>query len=116
MKKQLLLATNNSGKIEELKASLAFIPEIIIKTIDVHNGILISVEDNGIGMSKEELAKIFDRFYRVTKGNIHNTKGFGLGLSYVKAIIEAFKGNITVKSELGKGSRFDVFIPTKRND
>ncbi len=87
-------------------------PVINIKTRDAQNGILISVEDNGIGMTKEEQLKIFDRFYRATKGNIHNTKGFGLGLSYVKAIIEAFKGNISVKSELGKGSRFDVFIPT----
>lgn len=86
-------------------------PVIRIKTIDVPNGILISVEDNGIGMTKEEQLKIFDRFYRVTKGNIHNTKGFGLGLSYVKAIVVAFKGNISVKSELGKGSRFDIFIP-----
>jgi len=64
-------------------------------------------------MTKEEQSKIFDRFYRVTKGNIHNTKGFGLGLSYVKAIVEAFKGNITVKSELNKGSRFNVFIPNQ---
>ncbi|RLD84554.1 MAG: hypothetical protein DRJ10_00885 [Bacteroidetes bacterium] len=88
-------------------------PVIKIKTRDAQNSILISVEDNGIGMTKEEQLKIFDRFYRVTKGNIHNTKGFGLGLSYVKAIIDAFKGNISVKSELGKGSRFDVFIPSK---
>jgi len=88
-------------------------PVIEIKTADVQNGILITVEDNGIGMTKEEQSKIFDRFYRVTKGNIHNTKGFGLGLSYVKAIVEAFKGNITVKSELNKGSRFNVFIPNQ---
>ena len=86
-------------------------PEILIKTQDAENGILISVEDNGIGMSKEEQSKIFDRFYRVSKGNIHNIKGFGLGLSYVKAIVEALNGNIRVKSEQGKGSRFDIFIP-----
>lgn len=87
-------------------------PEILIKTQDAENGILISVEDNGIGMSKEEQSKIFDRFYRVSKGNIHNIKGFGLGLSYVKAIVEALNGNIRVKSEPDKGSRFDIFIPT----
>ena len=91
-------------------------PEISIKTKDIKNGVLISVIDNGIGMSKDEQLKIFDRFYRVSKGNIHNTKGFGLGLSYVKAIIEAFKGNITVKSELNKGSRFDIFIPDANSD
>ncbi len=87
-------------------------PIISIKTTDTQNGIHISVEDNGIGMTKEEQSKIFDRFYRVAKGNVHNIKGFGLGLSYVKAIVVAFKGTIYVKSELGRGSRFDVFIPT----
>lgn len=86
-------------------------PDISISTLNIGDKILISVEDQGIGMSQEEQAKIFDRFYRVSKGNIHNIKGFGLGLSYVKAIVEAFNGSIRVKSELGKGSRFDIFIP-----
>ncbi len=121
-----LLAKNNIALIDEihflniisnlLDNALKYSkqnPEIIIKTEDVQNGILISVLDNGIGMTKEEQSKIFDRFYRVSKGNIHNTKGFGLGLSYVKAIVESFKGNIRVKSELNKGSRFDIFIPNQ---
>jgi two-component system, OmpR family, phosphate regulon sensor histidine kinase PhoR len=83
-------------------------PKIIITTQQTDKGVLVSVEDNGIGMSKEAQSKIFDRFFRVTKGNIHNIKGFGLGLSYVKAIVEAHGGQISVKSEVGKGSRFDI--------
>lgn len=72
---------------------------------------MLSVQDNGIGMSKAVQAKIYERFYRQTSGNIHNVKGFGLGLSYVKAVVIANKGNIAVKSEPGKGSRFEVFFP-----
>jgi two-component system phosphate regulon sensor histidine kinase PhoR len=89
-------------------------PKIIVRTKNNNNGIIISVEDNGIGMSKETQNKIFDKFYRVSTGNIHNVKGFGLGLSYVKAIVNACKGNITVKSEQGKGSRFEIFLPFNR--
>ncbi len=90
-------------------------PKIIVRTKNNNNGIIISVEDNGIGMSKETQNKIFDKFYRVSTGNIHNVKGFGLGLSYVKAIVNACKGNITVKSEQGKGSKFEIFLPFNRS-
>jgi len=86
-------------------------PEIKISTENSTDGIHILVKDNGIGISKEAQEKIFDKFYRVSSGNIHNVKGFGLGLSYVKAIVLTFKGTITVKSELGKGSTFEVFLP-----
>lgn len=85
-------------------------PEIIVRTMQMEQGILISFEDKGIGMSKDSQTKIFDKFYRVSTGNIHNIKGFGLGLSYVKAIIEAHGGRISVWSEPNKGSRFDIFI------
>jgi two-component system phosphate regulon sensor histidine kinase PhoR len=64
-----------------------------------------------MGMTKAVQSKIFDKFYRLTSGNIHTIKGFGLGLSYVKAILEANNGSIKVFSEPGKGSRFVVFIP-----
>ena len=89
-------------------------PEISVSTISKSNGILVSVSDKGIGMTKAVQGKIFERFYRQTRGNIHNVKGFGLGLSYVKAVLEANKGIITVQSEPGKGSNFEVFLPFVR--
>jgi len=86
-------------------------PEIKIATRNTSKGVLITIEDKGIGMTKMVQSRIFERFYRQTSGNIHNVKGFGLGLSYVKAILEANHGSITVHSEQGKGSSFEVFIP-----
>ncbi len=86
-------------------------PHISVTTENVANGIKIKVKDNGIGMSKEARKHIFDKFYRVHTGNLHDVKGFGLGLSYVKAILTAHKGQIDVKSELGKGSEFILFFP-----
>ncbi len=86
-------------------------PQIKIATRNTTKGVLISVSDQGIGMSKVVQSRIFERFYRQTSGNIHNVKGFGLGLSYVKAVLEANKGSISVHSEAGKGSTFEVFIP-----
>lgn len=86
-------------------------PEIVIKTRNSERGVWVSVADNGIGMSKQVQLKIFEKFYRETSGNIHNVKGFGLGLSYVKAVIDANKGEIKVVSEPGKGSTFEVFLP-----
>ena len=89
-------------------------PEIKISTTNKQNGVLVSVEDKGIGMTKAVQNKIFERFYRQTSGNIHNIKGFGLGLSYVKAVLEANHGTITVQSETGKGSKFELFLPFVR--
>lgn len=88
-------------------------PHIEVETMDDKDGVKISVKDNGIGMSKEALKHIFEKFYRVPTGNVHDVKGFGLGLSYVKAIVDAHGGKVFVKSELGKGSMFTVFIPFK---
>ena len=86
-------------------------PEIRIKTRSVREGVYITVADQGVGMSKEALQRIFERFYRVSTGNVHNVKGFGLGLSYVKTILQMHRGSIRVESQLGKGSSFEVFLP-----
>lgn len=88
-------------------------PTINIATRNFGNGIEIDIEDNGIGMSSDQQNKIFDKFYRVPTGNVHDVKGFGLGLSYVKKIIDAHGGTIKVKSELAKGSLFTIFLPFK---
>jgi two-component system phosphate regulon sensor histidine kinase PhoR len=89
-------------------------PEICISSRNINNGLEITVEDKGMGMSKEALKHIFDKFYRVHTGNLHDVKGFGLGLSYVKAMMVAHGGHIDVKSELGKGSKFILFFPGKQ--
>ena len=89
-------------------------PEINVKTYNSNDKIIISVSDKGMGMTKEQAEKIFDQFYRIPTGNIHNVKGFGLGLSYVNDIIKRFDGKITVKSEKDKGTTFEVILPLKK--
>jgi two-component system, OmpR family, phosphate regulon sensor histidine kinase PhoR len=86
-------------------------PDITVTTANRDGGLVMSVEDKGIGMTKNVQSKIFERFYRQSAGNVHDVKGFGLGLNYVRAIVDAHKGTITVTSEPGKGSRFDIFLP-----
>jgi len=89
--------------------------DIQISTKNSENGILLVVEDHGMGMTQEQQTRIFDKFYRVATGNIHNVKGFGLGLSYVKAIVIALKGKITVSSRIGEGSKFEIWLPLNQN-
>jgi two-component system phosphate regulon sensor histidine kinase PhoR len=86
-------------------------PVIIIRTENTSNGILLMIEDHGIGIGKAEQKKIFDKLYRVPTGNIQDVRGFGLGLSYVKAIVEEHHGRISVDSEINKGTRFKVYLP-----
>lgn len=86
-------------------------PEIYITTSMEGNDICISVKDNGIGIAKEHQKKIFDRFYRITDGELHTHKGFGLGLNFVKKVIDTHNGEIRVESEPGKGSTFTIRLP-----
>ena len=122
--KQILSATNDA--IEGDKTHLTNIiynlidnankyshnnPAIMISTENIVSGILIKVKDNGIGIRPEDHQKIFEKLYRVPTGDVHNVKGFGLGLSYVKAIVDKHNGTINVSSQLGNGSTFTIFIP-----
>ncbi|MGB4665465.1 MAG: HAMP domain-containing sensor histidine kinase, partial [Bacteroidales bacterium] len=92
-------------------------PEITIKIKQQNTKCLIvEIADNGIGIKKKDIKHIFDRFYRVSTGNIYNTKGYGLGLSYVQAIVEAHKGKIEVTSEIDKGTIFDLYFLSIKND
>ena len=86
-------------------------PVIVVSTKVEKNRILISVKDNGLGMTKDTASKVFDKFYRAHTGNVHNVKGFGLGLDYTKKMVEAHNGTISLETSLGKGSTFTVSLP-----
>jgi two-component system phosphate regulon sensor histidine kinase PhoR len=91
-------------------------PKIEISTQSIDGQVVVAVEDHGIGISKEHLGQIFERFYRVPTGNVHDVKGFGLGLSYVKIIVDAHKGNIKVDSAINKGTKFMIYFPTNTEE
>lgn len=87
-------------------------PELLINTYTSGKHLCIAIKDNGIGISDENQKKIFNRFYRVPTGNIHDVKGFGLGLHYVKLVVEAHRGRVTVESKINIGTTFKIIIPT----
>jgi two-component system phosphate regulon sensor histidine kinase PhoR len=89
-------------------------PIVKIDSWDQNGSIFISISDNGVGMTKDAVKKIFDKFYRVPTGNVHDVKGFGLGLAYVKTMMEAHNGEILVNSEPGKGSTFTLKLPKRQ--
>tara|TARA_R110002051_G_scaffold49428_2_gene96502 strand:+ start:1977 stop:3137 length:1161 start_codon:yes stop_codon:yes gene_type:complete len=90
-------------------------PQIYLKASIENKHLMISVKDNGIGVDKKDQQRIFEKYFRVTHGNLHTVKGYGLGLHYVKHVVDSHKGHIKVESELGEGTTILLLIPLKKN-
>jgi two-component system phosphate regulon sensor histidine kinase PhoR len=86
-------------------------PEIMIDLVGNEKEVIMTVKDNGIGISREYKDRIFEKFFRIPHGDTHNAKGYGLGLSYAAHVIQKHKGKIEVESEEGQGSRFIITLP-----
>ncbi|MBK7142497.1 MAG: HAMP domain-containing histidine kinase [bacterium] len=86
-------------------------PQITISTRNGDGGVFVRISDNGIGIREKDLKQVFDKYYRVPSGNIHNVKGFGLGLAYVKLMVEAHSGRIRIDSQFGKGTDVEIYLP-----
>lgn len=108
---ELLLTTAIVNLLDNANKYSPGEPEITVTTEDREQGIVLSIADKGMGMDKETMERIFEKFYRKTSGNIHDVKGFGLGLNHVKSIVNAHGGEIKVTSEPGKGSCFSIYFP-----
>ena len=90
-------------------------PKIVLNSFKKEDKLVVEVIDNGKGIHPEDHHKIFKKYYRVGNGNVHNVKGYGLGLNYVKRVIDRFKGKIFLKSELGKGTKLTIELPLNKN-
>jgi two-component system phosphate regulon sensor histidine kinase PhoR len=90
-------------------------PVITITTENLKKQLLLKIKDNGAGIPKEHIHKVFDKFYRVPTGNIHNVKGFGLGLFYVKTIVKLLKGKIRAESKINQGTEFIIYLPLAKH-
>ena len=85
------------------------------RNIDNDTALEVTVADNGIGIRRDDLKKVFDKFYRVSTGNRHDVKGFGLGLAYVRKMVDELGGTISVESEFGQGTKFIIILPLSKN-
>ena len=89
------------------------VPDVVVETYNKGNNLVIAVRDQGIGIAPEYQKKVFNQFFRIPYGDVHNVKGFGIGLSYVKQIVRAHHWHLGLESALGKGSTFKITIPQK---
>ncbi len=105
----LVQAINNV--IDNAEKYSPYPPHIVVKTTDLHNGIEIDIVDEGIGIAPRMHEKVFEKFFRVKEGDVHNVKGFGLGLNFVKNVIRSHKGQVRLFSELDRGTEVKIFLP-----